>query len=107
MAEAATNTDRVVFQDSSGTVHITAGGGLGINVGGMVIVLPVAQWHALAHEHQKIGAIIANAMQQEAETLALVRSQSLADGMVEVEPGHFVKPGERWENDAGEMQGPA
>jgi hypothetical protein len=30
-----------------------------------------------------------------------VKRQSLADGMVEVEPGHFVKPGESWSGDDG------
>lgn len=30
-----------------------------------------------------------------------VKAQSLADGMVEVEPGHFVRPGEPYRDDAG------
>lgn len=30
-----------------------------------------------------------------------VKAQALADGMVEVEPGHFVKPGESWEDENG------
>lgn len=31
-----------------GSIHVTAGGGIGINVGGHVIVKPLREWHALA-----------------------------------------------------------
>jgi hypothetical protein len=47
------NTDVELWREPPGdyyanSVHVTAGGGLGINVGGTVIVKPLAAWHALA-----------------------------------------------------------
>lgn len=32
------------------TMHVTAGGGIGINIGGYVIVKPMREWHRLAAE---------------------------------------------------------
>lgn len=48
----ARNTDRELWRlvpDSyySPSIHVTESGGIGINVGGHVIVMPVDQWHAL------------------------------------------------------------
>ena len=55
--EPQQNTDREVWRGPddgndayADSVHITADGGLGINVGGLVIVLPVREWHALARD---------------------------------------------------------
>ena len=47
------NTDREIWRKIAGdyyspSIHITGGGGVGMNVGGYVIVMPVEQWHALA-----------------------------------------------------------
>src|SRR5689334_19662317 len=47
------NTDRELWRlvpDSyySPSIHVTAGNGIGINVGGHVIVMPIERWHALA-----------------------------------------------------------
>lgn len=51
--QASQNTDREVWRETPGdfysnSVHLTATGGLGINVGGTVYVKPPAEWHRLA-----------------------------------------------------------
>lgn len=51
--QAFQNTDREVWRETPGdfysnSVHLTATGGLGINVGGTVYVKPPAEWHRLA-----------------------------------------------------------
>ena len=54
---AVTNTDRELWReptDQSGmeyyqpSIHVTERGGIGINVGGLVIVKSLRQWHELA-----------------------------------------------------------
>lgn len=50
---AALNTDRELWREREGdycapSIHVTEHGGIGINCGGHVIVLPVRAWHALA-----------------------------------------------------------
>ena len=49
----AANTDRhlwpLVSEDYyADSMHVTAGGGIGINCGGLVIVKTLREWHALA-----------------------------------------------------------
>jgi hypothetical protein len=49
----AKNTDRELWREIpddyyAPSVHVTIGGGIGMNVGGFVIVLPIREWHALA-----------------------------------------------------------
>lgn len=49
----AMNTDRhlwpLVSDDYyADSIHVTAGGGIGMNVGGLVIVKTIREWHALA-----------------------------------------------------------
>lgn len=56
MHHAVVNTDRKLWQENpddalSPSIHVTESGGIGINVGGMVIVRPVRDWHALAAAH--------------------------------------------------------
>lgn len=51
--KAAMNTDRELWREREGdfyasSIHVTQAGGVGINVGGTVIVKPLADWHALA-----------------------------------------------------------
>jgi hypothetical protein len=45
------NTDRELWRESdsyySNSVHVTEQGGIGINVGGHVIVMPLEHWHGL------------------------------------------------------------
>ena len=53
METACVNTDRELWREKPGgyyanSIHVTEGGGIGINVGGTVIVRTLAQWHALA-----------------------------------------------------------
>ena len=58
-AGCAINTDRELYREESGlpadgdhfyapSIQVTAQGGIGINVGGSVIVMPLREWHALA-----------------------------------------------------------
>lgn len=49
----AKNTDREIWRKVPGdyyspSIHVTEGGGIGIDVGGFVIVKPVKWWHELA-----------------------------------------------------------
>lgn len=50
---ACTNTDSELWRESFGdfyanSVHVTKTGSIGINVGGIVIVMPLEKWHAAA-----------------------------------------------------------
>ena len=50
---AVENTDRELWREVEGdyyadSIHVTKGGGIGINCGGLVIVKPLRGWHALA-----------------------------------------------------------
>lgn len=45
------NTDREIYREETcnaghNSLHVTAGGGIGINVGGRVLVAPLEDWHA-------------------------------------------------------------
>lgn len=49
------NTDRELWREREGdyyanSIHVTATGSIGINVGGLVIVMPLARWHEFAAE---------------------------------------------------------
>ena len=51
--DAAENTDRELWRETEGdayadSIHVTKGGGIGINCGGMVYVKPIREWHRLA-----------------------------------------------------------
>lgn len=55
--QPALNTDRELFREDTGdragsyyenSLHVTAQGTIGMNVGGTVYTLPIARWHALA-----------------------------------------------------------
>lgn len=48
----ARNTDREIWRERpddyyADSIHVTEGGGIGINCGGHVVVKPVREWHAL------------------------------------------------------------
>ena len=50
---SAQNTDREIWRETEGdyyspSIHVTPGHGIGMNVGGYVIVMPIDKWHALA-----------------------------------------------------------
>jgi len=50
---AARNTDRELWREREGdyyspSIHVTQGGGIGIDVGGNVVVKPLREWHKLA-----------------------------------------------------------
>jgi hypothetical protein len=51
--EAAQNTDRELWREREGdfyadSIHVTASGAIGMNVGGTVYVLPIREWHRRA-----------------------------------------------------------
>ena len=53
MDRAAQNTDFEIWRERPGdyysdSVHVTKGGGIGINCGGYVIVKPLRDWFSLA-----------------------------------------------------------
>jgi hypothetical protein len=53
------NTDRELWREVDGdyyapSIFVTVGGGIGINVGGYVHVMPLRQWHALAEAARPI-----------------------------------------------------
>lgn len=50
--QARVNTDKELWREKEGdfyspSIHVTKGGGIGINVGGSVYVRPVREWHSL------------------------------------------------------------
>jgi hypothetical protein len=49
--KAAKNTDRELWRANDSyyapSIHVTEGGGIGIQVGGHVIVMPIDDWHRL------------------------------------------------------------
>jgi len=53
IAPAAENTDKEIWREKaddyySPSIHVTKDGSIGINVGGVVIVMPVTEWYSLA-----------------------------------------------------------
>ncbi len=64
--QAAANTDRELYREPdkgngsfySDSIHVTAGGGIGINVGGTVIVRSLKTWHKLALAAQSFGSTL-------------------------------------------------
>lgn len=55
--QACENTDREIWREHEGdfysdSIHVTKSGGIGINCGGIVYVMPVRDWHHLASERQ-------------------------------------------------------
>jgi hypothetical protein len=51
--EACQNTDKEIWRERpddyyADSIHVTIGGGIGLNCGGTVIVLPIRTWHCLA-----------------------------------------------------------
>ena len=55
----AQNTNRELWREReddyyADSIHVTAGGGIGINCGGTVIVKPVREWHRLAMKEVEV-----------------------------------------------------
>lgn len=68
----AKNTDRELWREKEGdyysdSLHVTATGGIGMNVGGSVIVKPLRQWFALAVEREEIAKQISQVKQMIAD----------------------------------------
>jgi hypothetical protein len=58
--QCAQNTDSQLWREPPGdayanSIHVTEGGSIGINVGGLVFVKTLAQWHALAEAAQHVA----------------------------------------------------
>lgn len=56
-SEATENTDREIWREREGdfyadSIHVTAQGGIGINCGGYVIVLPIREWFAAVQRRE-------------------------------------------------------
>ena len=52
------NTDKEIWREREGdyyadSIHVTEDGGIGINCGGHVVVLPVKTWHELGKKYMK------------------------------------------------------
>lgn len=55
----AQNTDREIYREREGdfyadSIHVTASGGIGFNVGGFVQVKPLREWAQMAQRHQAL-----------------------------------------------------
>jgi hypothetical protein len=62
------NTDRELFRENTGdsagsyyenSLHVTADGSIGMNVGGTVIVQPIAAWHEQARRALEPAVVVA------------------------------------------------
>jgi hypothetical protein len=56
---AAENTDREIYREReddyyADSIHVTAAGGIGLNVGGEVVVKPLRDWFALAEPPKSV-----------------------------------------------------
>jgi hypothetical protein len=60
--QVALNTDRELYREPKGdlpsdyyanSLHVTAQGHIGMNVGGTVVALPIEEWHRLAQVQQQ------------------------------------------------------
>lgn len=57
--KGAKNTDREIWREREGdyyanSIHVTAQGHIGINVGGYVVVKSIEDWHASARERDRL-----------------------------------------------------
>lgn len=90
--QAAANTDRELWRDRDSdyyadSIHVTQGGGIGIDCGGHVIVKPVREWHKLAVPQSLMGVEREKQLERVAQA-ALLFCQELqedADGVPQVE----------------------
>jgi len=60
LREANKNTDKELWREVKGdyfspSIHIAWGNGVGMNVGGRVIVMPIRKWHKLAEQVLEAG----------------------------------------------------
>lgn len=60
--DACENTDRELWRERDGdayadSIHVTKDGGIGMNVGGLVIVMPIFEWHARATGATRVSAL--------------------------------------------------
>ena len=60
-SEAKKNEDKEIWRMAPGdfyapSIHVTKDGHIGINVGGLVVVMPIEKWHALGGVYKLLGA---------------------------------------------------
>ena len=106
---AALNTDREIWREREGdyyanSIHVTQGGGIGINVGGLVIVLPLAKWHKFAAQNLSAAMPTDGAPDDPAKVRTLPPSSPVAGGGEEMEPvaWQYLLPNGRWSNMPGD-----
>lgn len=66
---ACENTDREIWREREGdfyadSIHVTKEGGIGIDCGGYVIVMPVREWFATAGGIERLSAALKSQTQQ-------------------------------------------
>lgn len=59
------NTDREIWRERPGdyyadSIHVTETGGIGLNVGGWVMVLPIRTWHKLGDIFFAVNPSVSN-----------------------------------------------
>jgi hypothetical protein len=84
---AAKNTDRELYREPTDRIgaefyqpclHVTEGGAIGINVGGMVFVKPLREWHGLATAAAAPPRLIADVSKLAPDQLAELRKPGAA-----------------------------
>jgi hypothetical protein len=75
--QAGQNTDRELWREREGdyyadSIHVTKGGGIGIDCGGSVIVMPLRKWHDMALRAEAAERKLAEAVAAEREECAKV-----------------------------------
>ena len=90
------NTDREIYRERpddyyADSIHVTEGGGIGINCGGMVYVKPLREWHRLAEQHEagltRSETEERNPEQRHSGGVAESQAPSIRDGEAGVTPG--------------------
>jgi hypothetical protein len=66
------NTDVELFREREDyyapSIHVTAEGNIGMNVGGLVIVLSIREWHKLGKQNMHIRQIQSQFLTEEASS---------------------------------------
>jgi hypothetical protein len=79
--KACENADIPIWHEPDGAIIQTAGGGIGINCGGLVIVKPLREWHALASRTPSLDREVVDQWQP-IETFAEPTAPSTGNGVI-------------------------
>ena len=91
MSGEALNTDRELWRERQGdyyadSIHVTQSGAIGINCGGIVIVMPIRKWHDAIREIERLEVEVSRLCYWLLETYrTLTRDASMDDGMTDDE----------------------